>query len=156
MLCCCAQQNTFKPRGFSDLMPHPTIFASYLLILGSYSAAMIMFGRWLTLSGLVIEEVEDEPSECLPEAPQGDLRDKPLDRWMTGSDGVTQVPRISRVHIIPLEDLVPDDSHAYLHCATMECWCNPRLDPEDSSIVIHNAMTEALKGWVNIGENLGE
>ena len=141
-------------------MPHPTIFASYLLILGSYSAAMIMFGRWLTLSGLVIEEVEDEPSECLPEAPQGDPRDKPLDRWMTGRDGVTQVPRISRVHTIPLEDPVPSEtpgvSYDYLHCATIECWCNPRLDPEDSSIVIHNAMTEASMGWVNIGENLGE
>lgn len=137
----------------------PAAFAAYLAILGAYSAAMILFGRWLALDGLVVKEAGDHagPDQKAAESPP-----KP-ERWMESTTGGL-VPRIDRIHVIPLEDPVDSEdegiSHAYLHCASMNCWCNPRLadcndQPElKGSIVNHNAMTEASAGWVNMGENL--
>lgn len=139
----------------------PSLMAAYLSILGAYSAAMILFGRWLALDGLVMEEIEDtvEPSPHALEAQLGRS-----ERWMESATG-DFVPRIDRIHSIPLEDPVDSSDeevgHMYLHCASMDCWCGPRFaDCSDSpelqgTIVLHNAMTPASAGWVNIGENLG-
>ena len=142
-------------------MNYPLIFSAYLLILGTYSAAMILFGRWLALDGLVVEEIEDdgEPSPCAPQAQLGSSS-----RWMESATG-DLVPRIERIHSIPLEDPVDSSDeevgHMYLHCASMDCWCGPRFadcsdTPElQGTIILHNAMTPASAGWVNIGENIG-
>jgi hypothetical protein len=139
------------------IIPPPADLAAYLAIVGSYSAAMIMFGRWLTLSGLVIEEVNDEDDEGLPAY----LSDSVVDRWIEAEDG-TMLPRVNRLHIIPLED--PDEASniSYTHCATVECWCNPTFadcgdNPSlEGKIIEHNAMTSASQGWVTIGERTHE
>lgn len=140
----------------------PSLMAAYLLSVGAYSAAMILFGRWLALDGLVVEEIEDavEPS---PHALGTQLGHS--GRWMESATGGL-VPRIERIHTIPLEDPVnSNDSeigHMYLHCASMTCWCNPKFaDCSDSPglqglIVLHNAMTNASDGWVSIGENVSK
>jgi len=135
-------------------IPFPADLVAYLATVGSYSAAMIMFGRWLTLSGLVIEEVNDEDDEGLPAYPS----DSVVDRWIQAEDG-TMLPRVSMLHIIPLEDPDEDMNTIYAHCATIKCWCNPTFadcgdDPSlEGKIIKHNAMTSASQGWVTIGEN---
>lgn len=143
-------------------MIYSTTFAAYLAILGTYSATMILFGRWLAMSGLVIEEIEDDddPAQQETEATTGAVNPE---RWMESITG-ERIPRIDRIHVIPIEDPVDSGderiSYEYLHCASINCWCNPTFadcsdQPEfQGSIVNHNAMTGASAGWVNIGENL--
>jgi len=138
-----------------------SLMVTYLLIVSAYSAAMILFGHWLARDGLMVEEVEDgaKPNPHALEVQLGHS-----DRWMESNTGGL-VPRIERIHTIPLEDPVDSNDaeigHMYLHCASMTCWCNPRFadysdKPElQGIIVLHNAMTTASDGWVNIGENLG-
>lgn len=57
-------------------------------------------------------------------------------------------PSVTHIHVIPLED-----KSGLLHCAQQHCWCSPVVDQKDSRLVIHNAMTAAPEGWVNIAEN---
>lgn len=140
-----------------SIIPPPADLAAYLAAVGSYSAAMIMFGRWLTLSGLVIEDVDDEGDED----PQAYLSGSIGDRWIEAEDG-TMLPRVNRLHIIPMEDPDEDKNITYTHCATVECWCNPTFaDCSDNpslegKIIKHNAMTSASQGWVTIGERTSE
>lgn len=143
-------------------MNYPLIFSAYLSAIGAYSAAMILFGRWLALDGLAVEEIEDviEPSPHVSETQLGHL-----ERWMESATG-DLVPRIDRIHSIPLENPVDSSDeevgYMYLHCASMDCWCNPKFANCDNTpeyqgiIVLHNAMTQANSGWVNIGENVSE
>ncbi|MFN9622784.1 MAG: hypothetical protein ACK587_08135 [Cyanobacteriota bacterium] len=118
---------------------------------------MIMFGRWLTLSGLVIEDVDDEGDE----GPSAYLSDSVGDRWIEAEDG-TMLPRVNMLHIIPMEDPDEDKNITYTHCATVECWCNPTFaDCSDNpslegKIIKHNPMTSASQGWVIIGERSSE
>lgn len=139
------------------IIPPPADLAAYLATVGSYSAAMIMFGRWLTLSGLVIEGVDDEGDESPPPCPSDSIGH----RWIEAEDG-TMLPRVNRLHTIPLEDPGEDSNITYTHCATIECWCNPTFDdcsdnPSfEGKIINHNAMTSASQGWVIIGERTHE
>lgn len=70
----------------------------------------------------------------------------PVQRWAEDENGNLK-PVLSRIHIIPLED-----RESLLHCAQLTCWCSPRLDPSDESLVLHQAMTKVEQGWVLIGE----
>lgn len=141
-------------------LPDPAILASDLFILAAYSAAVFLFSHWLARKDIIFEDlgeegIEEDGSEAEEVAAS--------ERWVESAEGV-MVPRVDRIHVIPLEDPVdsndPDLKHAYLHCATMECWCNPQFTENDDmpcfngKIVRHNAMTEATAGWVTIGENL--
>ena len=38
-----------------------------------------------------------------------------------------------RLHIVPINDLRP-------HKTSMDCWCKPKRDEEESNVIIHNSM----------------
>ena len=41
-------------------------------------------------------------------------------------------------HVVPKADMRP-------HRHSVDCWCRPTLDEEDSAVVVHNAMDEREK-----------
>lgn len=73
---------------------------------------------------------------------------KPLD---DSPDGVMK-PVISKIHVLPLEDGISLHCSVLLHCAQATCWCRPSIDPDDTRLVIHKAVTSANDGWVLVGE----
>ena len=70
-------------------------------------------------------------------------------RWVWDDADQRMKPCISYIHAIPLED-----SNTLLHCAQRSCWCSPRQDPTDPTIILHTAVSTAAQGWILVGENV--